>query len=205
VINMSLGGSQLDAVEKAAIDYAIARGVIVVASAGNAGDAGMGYPGGYQPVISVGATGWTGEWVGSNAWWVAGNVAEPTNPSHFYVTAFSSREKTGQDLDVLAPGSWVVGPWQPNQGHTSYFFVGGTSMASPHVAGLVALMAQSDPGLTAAAAEAVLESTAIPLAAGSRNVLAGPGGPVVTYTWADDANGSGMVSAPAALAAVGGS
>jgi subtilisin family serine protease len=205
VINMSLGGSVLDVVEQAAIDYAVARGVIIVASAGNGGTAGMGYPGAYAPVISVGATGWTGEWAIGSAWWIAGNVSEPTNPAQFYVTAFSSRAKSGQDLDVLAPGSWIVGPWQPNQGHVSYFFLGGTSMASPHVAGLVALMAQADPGLTAAEAELALEATAIPLPAGSRNVLAGPGGPAVTYSWGNDANGAGMVSAPAALAAVGGS
>jgi len=48
VINMSLGGSVLDAVEKAAIDYAVANGVIIVASAGNSGTAGMGYPGAYE-------------------------------------------------------------------------------------------------------------------------------------------------------------
>ena len=35
VINMSLGGPELDAVEQAAIDYAISQGVIIVASAGN--------------------------------------------------------------------------------------------------------------------------------------------------------------------------
>jgi len=59
VINMSLGGSGLDAMEKAAIDYAIAKDVIIVASAGNRGDAGMGYPGAYTPVISVAASGWS--------------------------------------------------------------------------------------------------------------------------------------------------
>ena len=42
VINMSLGGPVLDAVEKAAIDYAIAQGVIIVTSAGNEGSLGMG-------------------------------------------------------------------------------------------------------------------------------------------------------------------
>ena len=36
---------ELDAMEKAAIDYAIAQGVIIVASAGNEGEAGMGFPG----------------------------------------------------------------------------------------------------------------------------------------------------------------
>lgn len=55
VINMSLGGDELDAVEQAAIDYAIGKGVIIVASAGNEGAAGMGYPGAYGPVISAAA------------------------------------------------------------------------------------------------------------------------------------------------------
>ena len=43
VINMSLGGPALEAVEKEALDYAIANGVIVVAAAGNEGEAGMGF------------------------------------------------------------------------------------------------------------------------------------------------------------------
>ncbi|MFZ2413729.1 MAG: S8 family serine peptidase, partial [Candidatus Cryosericum sp.] len=60
VINMSLGGPNLDAMEKAAIDYAIAQGVIIVAAAGNEGEAGMGFPGAYEPVISVAASGWVG-------------------------------------------------------------------------------------------------------------------------------------------------
>jgi hypothetical protein len=64
-------------------------------------------------------------------------------------------------------------------------------------------MAQKDPGLTPAEAEAALQSSAIPLPMGSRNVLAGPGGPLVNFSWANDANGSGMINAPAALALVG--
>jgi hypothetical protein len=63
VINMSLGGSQLDPLEQKAIDYAISRNVVLVATAGNNGpDGAMGYPGAYAPVISVAAAGWTGEW-----------------------------------------------------------------------------------------------------------------------------------------------
>ena len=45
VINMSLGGPSLSPLEQAAIDYAIDKGVIVVAAAGNSGEAGMDYPG----------------------------------------------------------------------------------------------------------------------------------------------------------------
>ena len=199
VINMSLGGPVLDAMEQAAIDYAIEQGVIIVASAGNSGLAGMGYPGAYEPVISVAAAGWIGEWYqGSRTSWYALNVADPTNPNHIYITDFSSRELTGQDLDVAAPGSWVVGPYQVNRGQTSYYFLGGTSMASPHVAGIVALMAQKDPGLIASQAEAILEDTALVLGPGCRTVYT-PYGTTQTICWDTDATGWGLVDAQAAL------
>ncbi|MHB0987420.1 MAG: S8 family peptidase [Bellilinea sp.] len=203
VINMSLGGPELDAVERAAIDYAVANGVIIVASAGNSGTRGMGYPGAYAPVISVAASGWVGEWkpVGNRAWWWNRDVADPTNLDDFYITGFSSRQLIGQDLDVAAPGSWVVGPYKINSGmSTSYYFLGGTSMASPHVAGIVALMAQKNSSLTASEAEAILETSAIDLAPGSRTVL-GPSGVPKVFSWGADATGAGLVDAAAALAA----
>lgn len=204
VINMSLGGSVLDAVEKAAIDYAVGKGVIIVASAGNNGMRGMGYPGAYAPVISVAASGWTGEWApaGNRAWWYNRNVADPTAPADFYITDFSSRAKTGQDLDVAAPGSWVVGPYKTNSSNVpTFYFLGGTSMASPHVAGIVALMAQKNPALTAPQAEAFLTGAAIPLPAGCRDVLQ-PNGVAETFCWGADATGSGLITADAALAAM---
>ena len=205
VINMSLGGPGLDAMEKAAIDYAIGEGVIVVAAAGNSGERGMGYPGAYPPVISAAASGWVGEWrAGADGnpfnWWYADDVADPTNPADFYITDFSSREKPGQDLDVAAPGSWVVGPYQVQSGKTSYYFLGGTSMASPHVAGIAALMMQKNPGLNAAQVESILESTATPLPPGCRTV-AQPSGPPQQICWGADAAGAGLASASAALAA----
>lgn len=200
VINMSLGGSELDAVEKAAIDYAVAAGVIIVASAGNEGEAGMGYPGEYTPVISVGACGWTGEWIGGGTWWYSRNVADPTDIEDYYITDFSARAKAGQDLDVVAPGSWTVGPYQVNSGQTSYYYLGGTSMASPHVAGIVALMAQKDSGLTATETEAILTGSAIALPAGSRTIY-GSNGVAETISWPDTATGAGLATANAALAA----
>jgi subtilisin family serine protease len=206
VINMSLGGPQLDAVEQAAIDYAIAQGVIIVASAGNRGTAGMGYPGAYPPVISVAASGWVWEWIPvppfGLPWWWARDVGDPTDPGDFYIPDWSSRERPGQDLDVAAPGSWVVGPYQLQSGWTSYYFLGGTSMASPHVAGIVALMLEKNPALTAAQTEGILESSAIPLPSGCQ-VIQMPSGDTVMQCWGLDgldADGAGLVSAVKALA-----
>jgi subtilisin family serine protease len=205
VINMSLGGPSLDAAEKAAMDYAIDNGVIIVAAAGNEGNAGMGYPGAYARVISVAATGWTGQWLAGpdgnpNNWWNADDVADPTTASDFYIADFSSRQKAGQQLDVAAPGSWTVGPYQVNSGQLSYFYLSGTSMATPHVAGIVALMCQKKPSLTALAAESILKSSAIKLPPGSRTVAL-PGGGTEVQSWGSDATGAGMVTADAALKA----
>jgi len=201
VINMSLGGPGLDALEKSAIDYAVANGVILVAAAGNEGAAGMGYPGAYAPVISVAASGWIGEWTATQ-WWHTLDVPDPTVAADFYITDFSSRQLPGQDLDVAAPGSWVVGPYQVNSGtnNLSYYYLGGTSMASPHVAGIVALMAQKDQSLNAEQAETLLEGSAIPLPPGCRSVNDGSGN-IVDYCWGKDATGSGLVDAVSALAA----
>ena len=193
VINMSLGGPVLDALEMAAINRAVENGVLIVASAGNSGEAGMGYPGAYAPVISVAASGWVEEWT-SATWWQS-DVPEPTDPEDFYITDFSGRVTSpDHDLDIAAPGSWVVGPYQLN-GQLSYYFLGGTSMAAPHVAGTVALMAQKNPGLLQSGAESILESTAIGLDAGCRTVEG------AQICWGDDATGHGLLDAAAALAA----
>jgi subtilisin family serine protease len=205
VINMSLGGDELDAVERAAIDYAIAHGVLIVASAGNEGADGMGFPGAYAPVISVASNGWVGEWRpgadgNPNNWWNADNVPDPTSAADAYISDFSSRQLAGQDLDLAAPGSWVVGPYQVN-GQLSYFFVGGTSQAAPHVAGTVALMLQKNGSLSQAQADTALTTSATPLPAGCRDVLPLPGLPAEEICWGADATGAGILNVPAALAA----
>lgn len=214
VINMSLGGPEPSAVLEAAINYAIDAGVAIVCSAGNEGDAGMGWPGAYPQVISVGACGWIYEWRIAGSWWRTAYVTEDPSEivSETYVTDFSSREKPGQQLDVLAPGSWVVGPYlvngaahPPYQARSDigqYYYLGGTSMASPHVAGTVALLLQKNPHLTQAALEAILKGTAYKVPAGSRIIANISTGQLVTISWGDDANGSGLINAVKALAAV---
>jgi subtilisin family serine protease len=205
VINMSLGGGALEAFEKEAIDKAVAAGVIIVAAAGNEGTRGMSFPGAYAPVISAAATGWVSQWsscVGRNpfnSWWRTCDVPESDVVANTYIATFSSRALDGQDLDVAAPGAWVVGPYQTNQSNfTSLFFLSGTSMASPHVAGIVALMAQKNPSLTASQAEAILEQTAISIPAGSRNIF-DPSRGSHTVSWGSDATGAGLATANAAL------
>lgn len=224
VINMSLGGDELSAVEKDAIDYAVANGVIVVAAAGNEGETGMSYPGAYPPVISAGSIGWTGEWLRPSTglpryrmWWLkysdapleadSGDVADPTSTSDIYVSDFSSRELAGQQLDVLAPGSWVRGPFPGDPGFNhlpwwsngigdlvggnagNFYYVGGTSMATPHVASVAAMMLQKNPALVQANVESILKASALPLAAvGSHDIfdLTEP----ATITWDTDCDGA---------------
>jgi subtilisin family serine protease len=210
VVNNSWGGSR-DPLTEAAVNEALSAGVLLVFSAGNAGTNGMGFPGALPQVISAAATGWIKEWTlcagptTGNAWWLLCDVAEPTKAKDFYITDFSSREKAGQDLDVAAPGSWVVGPFQLQMGQASFFFLGGTSMSAPHVTGTVALMLQKNKNLTQAQAESILESSAIDMAAGCRMVSPGPGAPPERVCWGADATGEGMLNAPAAVAATPGS
>ncbi len=236
IISMSLGSlGEIDDVEKAAVDNAVAHGVVIVAAAGNAGIEGMDSPGSYAPIISVGATGWAswtpkygynGEWLATidgtiystSAWW---HYDVPEDNAYVtYVTDFSGRviPDAGweQELDVLAPGSWVVGPypqglgqsrlpwWAPGYGYGivggTYYFVGGTSMATPHVSGVVALMLQLDPTLTPSEVENILKITADPIPfAGSAYVYYN-GFELVTWGYDGlDAVGSGLVQADAVV------
>jgi subtilisin family serine protease len=111
VINESLGGPRLDAVENAALDAPIEAGVVVVASAGNSGDAGMGLPGAYEPVVSVGAGGWVDQWneYPDKTWWLD-DVPED-GVDEVFVADFSSRQLTGQYLDVVSTGRFLLLPY----------------------------------------------------------------------------------------------
>lgn len=230
IISMSLGVPEPSPMIEEAIDEAIDAGVIVVAAAGNVGDAGMDWPGAYSQVISVGACGWTEEWLFDgdpyyHLWWLQSDllpyndIPEPTPLEQVYVPYWSSRQLSDQELDVLAPGSWVRGPFPgfPGYAHVpwwsngigeimsgvggNFLNVGGTSMATPHVSAIIALMLEKNPDLDQKDIESILEATALGLPEGFREVYY-PGSGFDLAVWGSDAVGSGLVQADAAIADV---
>ena len=224
IISMSLGGpTPLDLVEEA-INYAIDKGCIVVAAAGNAGYEGMDWPGAYPQVISVAAGGWTMQWIGSGEssppepyrWWLS-DVPEclwqkDDLGNHFqvYLTEFSSRPNAslGQYpwyLDVCAPGAWIVGPYKPTLGEFGYYYVGGTSMATPHVSGIAALVLEEKPDLNQREMELLLKTAAsfIRMTFGFREASATIYDPIVDdfveVTWGPFDYGAGFLQADTAV------
>jgi subtilisin family serine protease len=156
----------------------------------------------------------------------SGQAADPTLADDVFVSDFSSRSlNADQDLDVLAPGDWVRGPFASDPGYNhlpwwshgiadlvgnnqgNFFYVGGTSMATPHVAAVAALLLQQHPTWTAAQVETRLEATALPIPAGSQQIwdpfhtdADGNADPDwVTISWGSDATGSGLMRADFAL------
>mgnify|MGYP000577789528 FL=1 len=224
IISMSLGGPMpLDLVEDA-INYAIDKGCIVVAAAGNAGYAGMDWPGAYPQVISVAASGWTMQWIGSGEssppepyrWWLS-DVPECLwqedalgNEFQIYLTEFSSRPNAslGQYpwyLDVCAPGAWIVGPYKPTLGEFGYYYVSGTSMATPHVSGIAALVLEEKPDLNQREMELLLKTAAffIRMTFGFREASAIIYDPIVDdfveVTWGPFDYGAGFLQADTAV------
>ncbi len=211
VINMSLGGPDRSAEIEAAIDYAISKGVIVVVSAGNSGTEGMGYPGGLEQVISAGAVGWASMF----AYGWAGNVPEKLNQNdvlgnnrQLYLEDFSSRpnkdlDQKYQDLDVSAPGAWIVGPYQSAfASNLNYYYLSGTSMAAPHVTGMAALVLEQFPGVDQVGMENLMRNAAAgtPLPANDAIVYfpySNP--PYYSATWGGGDYGKGVLQADAAL------
>lgn len=203
--------------ERAAIDYAIDNGVIVVVAAANEGDTGMRYPGAYPEVISVAAVGPVEEFPiddPTTIEWILRDVAEG-DASPFFVAPFSSRELPGQQLDLAAPGFPIPSAFTVN-GTADYTVAGGTSQATPHVVGVAALMLQKNPTLTQSQVENILKSTAMPLPPDCATVRwpgIGPGNPPtwgdhnnvyffnLETCWGTNSTGAGLLQADAALAA----
>ncbi len=143
VLNMSLGGGgSCGSTLQNAINDVTARGAVVVVAAGNSGiDASNSTPANCSGVISVAATTRTG--------------------------ARASYSNYGTTVSIAAPGGGggqailsTLNSGSTTPGDDSYAYYQGTSMATPHVAGVVSLMLSANPALTPAQVLAKLQSSA---------------------------------------------
>lgn len=161
IISMSLGGPSPNVAMHEAIQYAIGRGVIVVAAAGNSGytpgSDTVGYPGAYPEVITVAALDPDGD----------------EDPANQQAANYSS---AGPAVDIAAPGTAVLSTVPGGYARFS-----GTSMACPHVAGICALLATADPQLDSQEKmEARLLEFAIDLLEQGKDVRTGMGAALLT-------------------------
>lgn len=155
IINVSLGGYGGSAVLARAIDYAMETGAVVVAAAGNDQASQLVWPAAYAKVISVGATD-------------AGGM----------LVLFSN---AGPQLQITAPGYAVQAAW--TDGDRINFT--GTSASAPVVAGAIAAMMSSYPGMNAQEAWSALLAHVVDAGAPGRDNDYGAG--VLDLGWAMDA------------------
>ncbi|MET0655651.1 MAG: S8 family serine peptidase [Pseudoxanthomonas sp.] len=147
VINMSLGGEGVcDTTTQSAINGAVGRGTTIVVAAGNSNNnASNNNPANCANVVTVGAV----DSAGARSSWNS-----------------TQKSSYGTVVDLAAPGSEIwstLNAGLQGQGAESYASYGGTSMATPHVAGVVALMQAAAPSpLTPAQVESKLKSTTKP-------------------------------------------
>ena len=158
IISMSLGGSSGDTALQDALQRAYDAGIVIVAASGNDYANSISYPAKYDTVIAVGAT-----------------------DSSDNRAAFSNY---GPELEVVAPGVDIYSTYLGG----GYETLSGTSMATPMVSGVVALMLSKNPNLTPAEVRQILHDTALDLGASG---------------W-DQYYGYGRVQADAAVNAVSG-
>ncbi|MDW7670767.1 MAG: S8 family serine peptidase [Bacillota bacterium] len=135
IINMSLGSPSYSETFKNACDNAYNAGILVVSSAGNSGNStgtgdNVGYPAKYASVVAV--------------------AASDSSDQRAY---FSS---TGPAVELIAPGASVLSTVL-NNGYATY---NGTSMASPHVAGVAALVWGAKPSLKNTEVRGIFSATA---------------------------------------------
>jgi len=145
VISMSLGSYLFSTTLQIACQYAWSNGAILVAASGNDGLPLVNYPAAYPEVIAVGSIGGTDE--------------------------LSSFSNYGAEQELVAPGENILStmPTYPVYLTTTYgipqdyAYLSGTSMATPHVAGVAALTWLTHPGYTNNQIRGILNGTAIDL------------------------------------------
>jgi len=141
VINISAGGTDDDPNLETACQYAFNKGVVVVAAAGNFEEGestAVTYPAAYDNyVLAVAATDYTDSWADFSCY--------------------------GPQVDVAAPGVWILGPapqWYVGSDYLPYVFGSGTSGASPQVAGFAALLFTSKNWLSVSQVMNIIRASA---------------------------------------------
>ncbi|MFE4991921.1 S8 family serine peptidase [Streptomyces mirabilis] len=147
VINMSLGGSgACTSATQSAITAAVNRGTTVVVAAGNDNDNASGYsPASCNNVITVAATGRSGSRASYSNY---GSIVDISAPGGDMSTATANGIYSTLNSGTKTPSS------------ESYAYYQGTSMATPHIVGLVALMKSANSSLTPAQIETALKNNA---------------------------------------------
>ena len=175
VVNISLGGSgACGSTYQNAINAATAAGTLVVVAAGNSNADASGFsPANCANVITVAATGHTGKRAYYSNYGSTVEIAAPGGDAQLGKTILSTL-----NAGTTTPGA------------DSYANYQGTSMATPHVVGVAALVLSQNPNLTPAQVTSLLRSSATPFPSGS--------------TCSTSTCGSGIVNAAAAVAAAGG-
>ena len=148
VISMSLGGGDSTTLHNAVQRaWNNGNGAIVIAAAGNDGDSTVNYPAGYAEVVSVAAT---------------------DNKD-----ARASFSNANADVEIAAPGVNVLSSY--NGSNSSYTTLSGTSMATPHVAGVAAIIRGKNPTFTAAQTRTKLDASVDDLGPAGRDTSFGFG------------------------------
>jgi subtilisin family serine protease len=176
VINMSLGGAQISQDEEDAVQYAEDHGVVVVAAAGNEGERTISFPGALSTVISVGAVGFDKDITDYS------NFGFGEGSAHLHLVAPGGDVGLDRNNDSEPDGVLQQTYTQMcelgfavDYTDFSYEYCQGTSMASPHVAGVAALLKSHHPEYTPADVRRILSCSSLDLGSPGQDEVFGDG------------------------------
>jgi serine protease len=148
VISLSLGGSTGTSTLSSAVTYAWNAGCVLCAATGNTGRSGVSYPARYTQCIAVGATRFDGARAGYSTYGTGIDVVAPGGDT--------TVDQNGDGyVDGILQQTFATGT--PNT--FSYYFFQGTSMATPHVAAIAAMVIANRPAYTNTQVRSAIESS----------------------------------------------